>query len=248
MVILCYHNGALGHATAALIECCTYEGRKDFPPSYHGKNLHHYLPDENLFNIRHPECDIAQEKTLGNTVASSTSKSIFGKLLILLMGLTKWVNDEPTFGCPVVYKQIGETYGEQLEILSITIMDKIKNDNDWLVDADCVLDIVNYWNNIPDIVNWLKNCGFTPVNDRVVYFCNQIAKSNQMYYDRISKCNNIVNDIITTDNDYQIDLSFYEVAMCHAMLLDYYNRSHVELKLLISHPTRIQSLREIFHG
>lgn len=247
MIVLCYHNGALGHATGALIDCCTLEGGRDFPPFYHAENLHHYSYSQGLYKVNHPDCDVRYEQNNGNRVISTSSRSMFGRLLILLMGLKKWVGNEPGLDRAVSYKQYGDTYGEQLEILSLTIRDKVKSDADWFLDADCVLDIVDYWNSTPNIVSWIEQCGFTPDETRVKHFCQQVASINQTYYDRITVCTNIVNDVIEGKN-YSFDLSFYEVAMCHAMLLDHYNKSHCDVKLLVTHPTNTQQFWSIFNG
>lgn len=247
MVVFCYHNGALGHTTAALIDCCTLEGGRDFPPFYQAENLHHYSYSQGLYKVKHPDCNIPYEKNSGNKVVSASSQSAFGRLLILLMGLKKWIKDEPELDRAVSYKQYGDTYGEQLEIISLTIRDKVKSNDDWFLDANCVLDIVDYWNNIPNVVSWIKQCGFTPDEQRVNYFCRQVASINQAYYDKISFCTNVVNDVINGKN-YSLDLSFYEVAMCHAMLLERYKKSHCDVKLLRSHPTETQQLWSIFNN
>jgi hypothetical protein len=245
MIVFCYHNGALGHATSALIECCTQEGGRDFPLVYLGENLHHFSAEQKLFCIKHPECNVTQEKKLGNFVISTSSSSMIGRFLILLMALKKWNNDEPEYNHRAVYKQHGSTYGEQLEILSLTLLDKVKLDSDWFVDTHCVLDILDYWNNVSNVVDWLINIGLTPIPDCVDIFCQQIAKSNQHYYNVVNKCVDVVKDTVA-GKDYNIDLSFYEVAMCHAMLLNHYNKSHTETKLLLAPPIYTHDLRNIF--
>ena len=58
------------------------------------------------------------------------------------MGLKKWIGNVPDYNDPVVYKQFGQTYGEQLEILSVTLKDKTQSDSDWYVDCDYKLDII----------------------------------------------------------------------------------------------------------
>lgn len=247
MKIVCYHNGALGHAVAALIESCTKEGSKEFPSFVHGNHLHHYKPENILFQIRHPECDVEHEKTLGNVVLSSSSNSYFGRFLILLMGLKKWTRDEPGFNHVITYKQYGETYGDQLEILSLTLRDKVKSDLGWFLDADYVLDIVDFWKNSENVINWLERSGFDPDKDRVLEFCTLVSKSNQEYYDIISKCVSIVDDV-EQRKIYNVDLNFYEVAMCHAMLLIRTNSNHIDIKLLRGPPDSTQNFIEIFYG
>ena len=244
MLILCYHNGALGHAATALIETCTKEGNNEFPFFIDQQNLHHYIPQCVLFRLKHPKCDVSAEQNSGNKVACSTSITYFGRYLVLLMGLKKWIGNVPDYNDPVVYKQFGQTYGEQLEILSVTLKDKTQSDSDWYVDCDYKLDIVDYWLNPAHVSVWLTNLGFVPVQSRVEKFCKLVAASNQPYYDSVTKCQQIVTDTICK-KVRDIDLSFYETAMCHSMLLRHYYLSHIDLKLLYGPPTSTSHLMEM---
>lgn len=244
MLVFCYHNGALGHTTMALIETCTEEGNTEFPSFIDQQNLHHYVPRRVLYKLRHPECNVSVEQALGNKVACATSTTYFGRYLILLMGLKKWVGDVPDYNDPVVYKQPGQTYGEQLEILSVTLRDKTQSDQDWYTDCDYKLDIVDYWQNPVHVSAWLAHLGFTPVQKRVEEFCKLASATNQLYYDSVVKCQQIVDDVVLK-KVREITLSFYETAMCHSMLLRHYSVSHVELKLLHVPPTNTSHLIEI---
>lgn len=248
MIILCYHNGALGHAVSALIECCTIEGSKEFQWNSFSssKNLHHYEKDNKLFIVKHPDCDVDFERSQGHTVISSSSTSIFGRLLIILMGLQKWNNDIPDVGSEVVYKQNGQTYGDQIEILAITLKDKILDDSNWFVNTDHMLDITNFWLNVELICDWLTECGFTPVKDKVKQFSSFVAYKNQSYYDTIKKCFYVVNHV-NARITLSIDLSFYEVAMCYALLLNHFQVQHDKFKILQQHPTSTRELIEIFY-
>ena len=139
MLVLCYHNGALGHTVTALMDCCTEEGNVEFPSFVKGKNLHHHKPRSTFYKVRHPAIDINKEKAEGNTVISSSSFSTFGRLLIILMGLKKWTNAVPEFNSPVLFRQDGDSIQEQLEVLSNTLLDKVISDNGWFTDVDYVL-------------------------------------------------------------------------------------------------------------
>ena len=244
MLVFCYHNGAMGHTTMALIETCTKEGNKEFPSFIDQQNLHHYIPRRILFQLKHPECNVPAEQASGNKVACSTATTWFGRYLILLMGLKKWAGDVPDHNDPVVYKQHGQTYGEQLEILSVTLKDKIFSDSDWYIDCDYKLDIVDYWQRPDHVSAWLAQLGFTPVHGRVEEFCKLASASNQLYYDSVAKCQQIVDDVVLK-KIHEIDLSFYETAMCHSMLLRHYNVSHIDLTLLHAPPTSTSHLIEI---
>ena len=244
MLVFCYHNGAMGHVTMALIETCTKEGTNKFPSFFDQQNLHHYIPQGVLYQLKHPECNVSEEQAAGNKVACSTSMSHFGRYLILLMGLKKWIGSVPDYNDSVVYKQLGQTYGEQLEILSVTLRDKIQSDLDWYVDSDYALDIVDYWSNPAHVLKWIEQLGFSPVHDRVEEFCKIVSTSNQTFYDSVAKCQKIVDDVILK-NVRDINLSFYETAMCHSMLLMRYNVSHIDLKLLHAPPISTSHLIEI---
>jgi hypothetical protein len=246
MLVFCYHNGAMGNSTMALIETCTKEGTAKFPSFFEKQNLHHYKRQGVLFQLKHPVCNVEQEQSLGNQVACSTATTNFGRYLILLMGLKKWVGDEPDLDHRVIYKQYGQTYGEQLEIVSVTINDKVKSDTDWFMDADHVLDIVNFWNNHLKVIEWIEKCGFTPNHMLVEKFCKKVAHTNQYYYDIISHCFNVVDSVIQS-KVHPIELSFYETAMCHSLLLDHYKKSHIDIKLLDQSPTSTKNFIEIFN-
>lgn len=244
MLVLCYHNGALGHTVSALFDSCTKEGRQDFPSFVPGKNLHHYKTKSTLYQVKHPDINVKQEQ-LSNVVVSSTSQSIPGRLLILLMGLEKHNNSRPEFNNPIVYKQTGKTFGEQLEILSLTLKDKVTNNSEWLMDTDYQLDIMDFWHNPSKIEIFLGKCGFTPMFNRVYEFCKLVADTNSKYFDNIQKCVTLVQDVINNKH-YNIDLTFYQTAMCHMLLLQQTEKSHIDIKLLTQQPTSTADFIEIF--
>lgn len=244
MLVLCYHNGALGHTVAALFDCCTKEGRQDFPSFVPDKNLHHYKTKSTLYQIIHPDINVKREQ-LSNVVVSSTSHSILGRLLILLMGLEKHTRDRPEFNNPIMYKQTGNTFGEQLEILSLTLKDKVINNSEWFMDTDYQLDIMNFWHNPNEIEIFLVKCGFTPIFNRVEEFCKLVIATNSKYFDAIQKCVTLAQDVINNKH-YSINLTFYETAMCHMLLVQQTGRSHIDIKLLNQQPTSTADFIEIF--
>jgi len=245
MLVLCYHNGALGHTVGALIDCCTKEGRQEFPSFVPGRNLHQHRSRTGLYRIQHPDIDIAQEQRNGNTVISSTSFSKNGRLLIMLMGLLKYSGSEPKFNNPVLYNQHGLLFGEQLEILSVTLKDKILSDHDWYVNTDYQLDITHFWDNTEAVEQFLINCKLTPVHDRVISFCSKVAETNSKYVDTIEKCVTLVQAVIN-NTQYKVDLTFYETAMCHMLLLCQTGKLHTDIKLMQQLPTSSNDFIEIF--
>ena len=218
MLVLCYHNGALGHTVTALMDCCTEEGGAEFPSFVKGKHLHHHRPLSTFYKVRHPIINIADEKASGNTIISSSSFSTFGRLLIILMGLKKWAKAVPEFNSPVLYRQDGATMHEQLEVLSNTLLDKVSTDSGWFTDVDHILDITNFFGNVNGVSAFLSDCGLTPIDNKVESFCRNVAISNQEYVDTVEKCVKISTDILD-GKEYNIDLSFFETAMCHMLLM-----------------------------
>lgn len=246
MLVLCYHNGALGHAAMALLECCTREGNQNFPSFLPGRNLHHFQSKSRLFLVRHPFCDIACEKTENNQVLSSTSQSDFGRFLTLLMGLNKWTGALPAYNTPVIFNQQGQTYGEQLEILSVTLSDKVYSDADWYMDADYLLEILDYWYDYDGLVKIINQCNLTALPDRVEDFSGMVAKSNEIYFNSVKSCFDVV-DKIQKNIEEPIDLDFWQVAVCHAKLLHDLNLSHQMVKLFRHPPKHTSDFMEIFN-
>jgi len=245
MLVLCYHNGALGHTVSALIDCCTKEGGQEFPSFVPGENLHHYNTKSLLYQIKHPDIDVKYEQQNNNIVVSSTSLTIHGRLLIVLMGLLKYNKKLPEFNAPMFFNQIGDTYGKQIEILSLTLKDKIQHTTGWFLDVDYYLDIIDFWYNISNVEKFLVNCGFTPMPEKIEKFCATVVRTNSKYFDIIQKCVTLVQDVIN-NKQYDIDLTFYETAMCHMLLLLQTEKSHVDIKLLTHRPTSTSDFIEIF--
>lgn len=246
MISLCYHNGALGHCAMALLECCSLQGKGTMPKFKLGNNLHHYQYTGHLAKFCHPYCDIDAEKKNQNLVLSSTSKSKFGRYLIILMGLYKWNKDVPDFNKNLVYKQHGKNVGEEIEILSLTLRDKVNKDDDWYTNADVCLEILDYWNKKSNITQVLIECNLTPIESRVELFCNSVAKANQKYFDKIKKCYTIAEDVIK-NKIYKINIDFLESAIIHGILIDFTMSDHTALKLLENNPTSTQDFIRVFN-
>lgn len=229
----------------ALLECCTKEGNRKFPSFVAGKNLHHFQPRHRWYQPRHPHCNIAEERALGNKTLSCTSRSDHGRFMIVLMGLNKWIGNQPQFNFPVTYKQTGSSYGDQLEILSLTLRDKIYRDSDWLLDADQILDVLDYWKDHDAVIQVVTDCGLTPIPQRVREFCSIASNSNQEFLDKVSTCRDVVNWVIEK-KDHALSLDFFQVAICHSMLLQNFGVQHQDVLLFQTHPTHTKDFMEIF--
>jgi len=227
MLVLCYHNGALGHTVGALMDCCTEEGTQDFPSFVSGMHLHHHKSDSNFYKVCHPWIDIPKEKQHNNTVISASSYSTFGRLLIVLMGLKKWHKSVPNENSPLLYRQDGDVVQEQIEVLSNTLFDKVSTDTEWYLDVDHVLDITNFWNDPDHVSTFLTRCGLHPVDYKVQRFCQLVANNNQKYFDIIENCVKISNDILE-GKVYDTGLDFFESAMCHMLLMKNLGRRFYE--------------------
>ena len=244
-IILCYHNGALGYSTHALFECCSTEGSSKIPVFNKGLDLHHFVAKNNIVKVKHPHCDIDAEQKKGNIVLSSTSLSEFGRYLALLMGLKKWNKKIPQMDNPSVYKQYGQGFGSQLEILSLTLNDKVNKEQDWFTNADYNFEILDYWQNTDNITNTMKQCGLTPMDNEVKKFSNCVAETNIDYYNEISQCFHIVN-LILNGIAKTIDLNFYQCAVVHGQLLKRLGAGHTTVKLFLEKPTSTNNFIQAF--
>lgn len=198
-----------------------------------------------MLEVQHPDCDVKAVQQSGRKVFSASSKSDFGRFLIVLMGLEKWTGKVPEYNNPSLYKQTGSTYGEQLEVLSLTMKDKVYNDADWFVNTDYMLDILDYWHSSERIEQWIHDCGYTPVPELVKDFCRLVAETNQTYYNKIQMCFDAVDKILHGTNSV-IDLDFLQVVICHSKLLHMSKQNHQTVKLFTEHPTRTQDFNRLF--
>ena len=245
MITLCYHNGALGHSTQALFECCTQEGSSDVPFFKKGSDLHHFLPKNHIIKVQHPDCNIVSEKHKGNKVVSSTSHTDFGRYLAILMGLNKWNKKVPLLDNSSVYNQYGEDFGSQLEILSLTLKDKVEKEQHWFTSADYNLEILDYWQNCDNLISLLAKCGLTPLPKQVNMFSAFVAESNMDYYNQILTCFNIVN-LILNKIESKLNLNFFQYAVVYGQLLKRLEADHQVIKLLSAYPNSTNDFIEAF--
>lgn len=245
MFVLCYHNGALGHTVSALIECCTKEGGREMPSFVKNKNLHHFVSQHKLHIVDHPQCNMQTRRDESYTVIASSSHSLQGRLLILLMGLSKWSKTIPDYNKPFMYNQGSGSYGEQLEILGLTLKDKIISEQCWFLDADIVLDIMSFWTNTKDVVYFLLQMGLTPDEQKVEAFCAEVRSTNQDYFDTVEKTCKVAEQVINNES-VKIELSFFQEAMTYALLMNKYNIPLKQTKILMDKPTSTEHFRYIF--
>jgi hypothetical protein len=245
MLVFGYPTGALGHTVTALLDSCTIEGGGNIPPFIKGQNLHHYRSVSNFYVLKHPEIDIVKEKEQGNIVISSTSSSFFGKLLINVMRNKKSIGQVPEFNLSVSYNQGNGTYGEQVSLLAHNLNEPSSKSDRWTDDVDYYLDVLSFWNNTQAVINFLQNCGVTPIPDRVKLFSKLVAETNQEYFDFVENCAKLATDVMN-DQVYEINISFFELANCYAFLLNKTGKKFNETDLLKKEPTSTLDLIKIF--
>jgi hypothetical protein len=253
MITLWYRNGGMGHTVSAIFDYGTVEGGvSGFPVFYPGQHLHHQDPQKKFYKICHPYIDIDSENKSGNIIVSSTSESDFGKLLIILMGLQKWTNKIPDTMAPVNFNQILQgsenTFGDQIEILSLTIRDDITTYANWLTTGVKVFDIMWIWEDPGRIVEFLKSLNLTTIDDKVIKMCNDIRDANQQYFNEIKKCFDIC-DNICNNISHNIELNFLSEAVIHMLVLRHLKiTDYNSVKLLKEKPTNTSDFIKLIQG
>lgn len=246
MIVLCYHNGALGNTTRALFECCTEEGNSELPSFFTGQNLHHFKPKDKIIHVKHPDCNIDSELKANNTVVSSTSSSLYGRYMILLMGLKKWNSKVPDFNDPSIYSQDGSNFGEQLEILALTLVEKINQKQDWFENACHKIEILDYWNNVDNLYNTIKSCGLSPDYNKIKHFSKLVCNANGAYYNKIKECYKVV-ELVKEKRKQKISLDFFQSAVCYGLLLQTTKVNHKEVKLINQMPNSTENFIKSFN-
>jgi hypothetical protein len=214
MLVLHYHNGAMGNTVGALWASCTIEGNTEIPIFNIGKNLHHFTHEKEFYSIKHPHIDIEYEKSKNNTIVCSTSNSVFGKLLILTMSFMKWHMRIPKFNEPCVFNQGNGSYGDQLEMLSDTIISKLDTFDD---KYDIIFDILWFWKDTSQIKQFLLNCQLSPIDTKIEEFVKIVTKTNNQYFEIVERCFLIADDVLCGKN-YEITVNFFETAIIRALL------------------------------
>jgi len=250
MIVVCYHNGALGHCLSALFDCCTQEGGAvKFPSFSKGEHLHNHTQKSFFYKISHPTVDI--EKEINNVIVSSSSNTEFGRLLALYMGIAKWSKQLPDFNVPTTFNQGTGSFGNQIEILSTTLSNKLDAPIGWFLNADYVFDILWYWEDPGKIVDFLKLIGLSPIENRVIEFTKLVTDSNQMYFDLIKNYYDTVEDICN-QKDKKIDLTFFDTAIVHMLYLKRKQLHINDVDLLVQQPKSTLEFRNIikenYHG
>ena len=73
-----------------------------------------------------------------------------------------------------------------------------------------------------------------------------IYNSNKIYYDSIRKCKSVYLDVVSK-TVRPCDLTIYETAMVHSLLIDYYDiESAKQVKLINQIPTSTQEFFDLY--
>jgi hypothetical protein len=103
-----------------------------------------------------------------------------------------------------------------------------------------------YHNDYYKIIDTIKNCGWTPKIEKVKEFCNQILQFNKPYYDILTNCITVYNNIIN-EEIAPCKLTIYETSMIHALLMKYQNISDPkQIKLIDKLPTSTEEFFNLY--
>ena len=259
-----------GTATlASLIDYCTDEGGLDgYPEFIQGSNLHNHVSskrrgkfyniithmppslDQNLDYLDYLDQDIDPQ-----TVLSSVATDSFGRILIHIMGLSKFPPRESVLNDGVVpwdiFCPIDACLSEKIEIGALRVKDILNQSNvefHWHYIPKNYIDIMWFYNNnYKSIIKTLQHTGLTPKKEKVKEFCVKILWFNKPYYDVMSNCityfTNILNKI-----EYQKPLSIIESTIVHGLLIHYYKIDDTKnIKLINSLPTSTTDFFELYN-
>lgn len=249
MFYLIFPHGGLGYTLMGLIDYCTIEsGSTDSKLANIVGNQHHiqvsYITDINQPNRIVTKKDV--EWALPNLLVSTTFDTRT-KILILEMGHQKvdfW--PAPTAENLVYSQTHANTVGEQIELTGVGIRDKLNSSAEWYTDFDNIFEVDWYWNNRPAIVDYLKQCGLTPISSRIDEYADNVVAINQSFVTKVNGYYQLVDKIVAGQN-HPITLTFYESSIIYALLLMHYDKSHTTCQLLSDIPANTIDFYNIFN-
>ena len=263
MIHLVQRGGAGIHTLCALLDYCTLEGGLDgYPIMIPGDNLHSHITShkkikkEFYTHSMHTVNDhIKYKKFFGwyllgkgkikykrpvDLTLSPISKDEFGRLLIFTMSIGKTLNKKmPPNDDRFDYSKF-ITLGDKIELVALTISDQLKQTFKQFFGHDFPtyhIDVLWYWNDPDKICTIIEQCGWNPIVDKVHEFCQRVTVFNALYYDTVKRSFDAYYQVLNQQN-VQCDLTFYETAMTHALLINHYKCTHPDqIKLIHQLPT-----------
>lgn len=265
MITLSKRGGAGVHTLAALLDYCTEQGGLDgYPVMTPGSNLHshgqtYYKSKSKFYNadgILHDQTDeklykklfgkylfrprkVNYKKIKGLTLGN-IAKDDFGRLLIFTMALGKTFDKKlPPDDQQIDYSNCSN-FSEKIELVSLTVSDMLKQNFETFFGHDFPthhIDILWYWNSPDKICTVIEQCGWNPIVDKVHEFCQRVTVFNELYYSTVKRSFDAYHQVIN-QQDVLCDLTFYETAMTHALLINYYKCTDPsQIKLIHKLPT-----------
>lgn len=259
MINLVRRAGAGLHTLLALLDYCTVQGGLEgFPTMVPGDNLHSHIEShkkiKNKFynsTYTHPFNDkimfakifgkhlsktnvVKYTKTKGITLAP-IAKNDFGKLLIFIMGIGKCFNKKlPPDDHQIDYSSCNNL-SEKIELVALILSDALKQDFKQFFGHDFPthhIDILWYWNDPDKICTIIEQCGWNPIVQKVHEFCQQVTVFNALYYNMVKKSFDTYQYVLD-NQDVPCNLTFYETAMVHALLINHHKCTHPsQIKLI----------------
>jgi hypothetical protein len=264
MITLIQRPGASLHTLSALLDYCTVEGGLEgFPTMIPGNNLHTHIDDHKKIKkefydskYMHPFSDkilfgkifgkywtktnaVLFKKTKGLTLAP-IAKNDFGKLLIFTMGVGKCFNKKlPPDDLQIDYSGC-TNLSEKIELVSLILSDVLKQNFEKFFGHNFPtyhIDVLWYWENPNNICTIIQQCGWTPIVNKVHDFCQRVTVFNALYYDTVEKSFGAFHSVVTGQN-VPCNLTFYETAITHALLINHHRCTHPsQIKLIHQLPT-----------
>jgi hypothetical protein len=233
------------HTLSALLDYCTVEGGLDGYPNITGHLLHHmfdhqrvrpFYQDYNLSKTGIPIDPTTHVKVvmLDNSLPDLRwSKCIDNRWLTDTTELVEQLgtvarDDRGRLLLHLIHNDvdIGIDYSvDELEANTLTLVNILDTDQ---VFHEYDIDITWYWEDPKSIGTTIQNCGFTPIAEKVNEFCKQVAKQHSKYYNTVQHSFEVFESIIDKVSQ-PIELTYYETAIVHALLIRYYKPTRIKL-------------------
>jgi len=274
-ISLISRGGAGAHLVSALLDYCTEEGGlPGYPKFIPGDNLHthaviHKKVDNFYISYLHPVSDMVMYANLHEkkpiikkqifdwnfiSAADETLAPIanndLGRLLILSMSIGKcWNKKLPPDDYFFDYSRC-TSFGDKIEVVAFTLFDVLTCDFFKFHThkyPTYFIDVLWFYNNeYEKIIETIIACGWTPKKEKVKIFCQKVLYFNKPYYDIISNCQSIYLEVINKIVR-GINLTFFETAIIHALLMKSYNiESPKQIKLIKELPTSTEDFFNLY--
>lgn len=240
----------MGHTMLELFNYCTVEGGQDILQLRQTeRGDQHHLTSQIAKKINpNGKVLLPAEYEVYPNIVVSTATTMFGKLLIELMGYIKpdW-GDPPTLEDPKYTTFASNmSLGEKYETISVGLLDNINDPAAWYHNQHPQFDIEWYWQSTDNIEEFLRRVGLTPLSNRVAEFAKTVQEVNKLYYNRVEHYFDL-RDKIVSGVEEKLELKFYEIIIIYALLLSHYQKKHTECKIFTTHPMTTLDFYNLFN-